>query len=111
MPTNNLLEVSPYEIDRGELIGRDPKKLKAKDFIEANVELYVPTKAIRQFCLSCCCGQEAEVRKCIAVHCPLWALRMGNGLSREIRDHIRGGPAPKFNIRRKNDDEDEGDDE
>lgn len=109
MPTNNLLEPSPYEIDRGELIGRDPRKLTGQDFEAAGVEVLIPKQAIRQFCLNCCAGQEAEVRKCIAVHCPLWALRMNGGLSRAMRDHIRGGPAPKVNIRSKDEDEEEGD--
>lgn len=39
-------------------------------------------KAIRLKCLDCCCGQQAEVRKCPAVDCPLWRFRMG----REIKD-------------------------
>jgi hypothetical protein len=47
MPTNNLLEPSPYETDRGELIGRDPRKLTEAEVLEAGIELRVPTKAIR----------------------------------------------------------------
>jgi hypothetical protein len=39
-------------------------------------------KAIRLKCLDCCAYQQAEVRKCPAVNCPLWRFRMG----REIKD-------------------------
>lgn len=35
-------------------------------------------KAIRLKCLGCCCGNNAEVRNCPAVNCPLWRYRMGN---------------------------------
>ena len=40
------------------------------------------SKAIRLKCLDCCCGQQAEVRKCPVENCPLWRYRMG----REIKD-------------------------
>lgn len=35
------------------------------------------SKAIRMKCIDCCCGNMAEVRKCPAIHCPLWRYRMG----------------------------------
>ena len=38
-----------------------------------------PRKAIREKCLDCCCWQREEVRKCTAIHCPLWPYRMGKG--------------------------------
>ena len=34
-------------------------------------------KAIRLKCIDCCGGNTAEVRKCLATHCPLWRFRMG----------------------------------
>lgn len=43
-----------------------------------------PTKAIRAKCLDCCCGQQAEVRLCQILTCPLWRYRMG----REERDEL-----------------------
>jgi hypothetical protein len=88
MPTNTLLEPSPYEIDQGNLIGRDPRKLTEAEVLEAGIELRVPTKAIRAMCLECCGHQEAEVRKCVSVNCPLWALRM-TGMSRELRRALK----------------------
>lgn len=36
-----------------------------------------PLRAIRAKCVDCCGGSTAEVRKCIAVTCPLWPMRMG----------------------------------
>lgn len=89
---NPLLEISPYEIDKGNSIGRDPRKLTGEDFAQAGVELHVPRKAIRLACLNCAGGQEAEVRKCVAVTCPLWGMRMG-GLSRELRRAIKAKEA------------------
>ena len=34
-------------------------------------------KAIRLYCLDCCSYQEAEVRFCVSVRCPVWHLRFG----------------------------------
>ena len=41
------------------------------------------SKAIRLKCLDCCCGQQAEVRKCPAENCPLWRFRMGREIKGE----------------------------
>lgn len=49
-------------------------------------------RAIRAKCLDCCCGQSAEVRKCPATDCPLWAYRMGREAapSEETMAHASG---------------------
>lgn len=91
MPTNTLLEPSPYEIDRGELIGRDPRKLTEAEVLAAGIELRVPAKAIRAFCLQCVSG-EAEVRKCVSTGCPLWVIRMGS-MSRGLRRAMKAKAA------------------
>lgn len=48
-----------------------------------------PVKAIREKCLDCVCGNEAEVRRCPCKNCALWSFRFGrnpfHGLSRENR--------------------------
>lgn len=36
-----------------------------------------PIDAIRANCRQCSGGSTAEVRKCVAVACPLWPFRMG----------------------------------
>lgn len=74
---NPLLEPSPHEADDGNLIGRDPRKLTAADFETLLPDAPVGLSAIRAKCLDCCCGNAAEVRKCVQTTCPLWPLRMG----------------------------------
>lgn len=35
-------------------------------------------KAIRLFCLDCCCDSMVEVRECQSFNCPLYMFRMGS---------------------------------
>ena len=35
-------------------------------------------KAIRAYCLGCCCDSASEVRKCPTVDCPLYPYRLGH---------------------------------
>ena len=37
-----------------------------------------PLRAIRAKCVDCSGGSLGEVRKCVAVTCPLWPMRMGS---------------------------------
>ena len=71
-----LLEPSPYEADGGELIGRDPRAITAGEWTASGLPRIVGLRAIRAKCLNCA-GNAAEVRKCVAISCPLWPLRMG----------------------------------
>jgi hypothetical protein len=89
-----LMDPSPHDSDQGQLIGRDPRDLTPADFLAAGVELMPPMRAIRRNCIDCCGGEPGEVRKCVAVSCPLWPMRMGV-LSRPLRAAIngRGWPA------------------
>lgn len=77
MSTNEspLLEPSPIAGDRGELIGKDPRRVPRAD-LAATGAPEKPMKAIRAFCLACCCGDASEVRKCTATSCALWSFRM-----------------------------------
>lgn len=69
------LERSPFAIDGGKLIGRDPREIPAEDW--AGYPLLIGLKAIRAKC--CDCAHTAtEVRKCVQTDCPLWPLRMGS---------------------------------
>lgn len=36
-----------------------------------------PIKAIRAYCLSCVCGNAAEVKRCELTNCPLHPFRFG----------------------------------
>ena len=59
------------------LIGMNPLFLEGVQLEVAGVERTTPLKAIRSHCIDCCCGNKAEVRRCVAVKCALWHLRMG----------------------------------
>lgn len=71
-----FFEPSPYRADGGNAIGRDPRSIPAGDLRRLG-HPESPIKAIRAKCLDCCAGNEAEVRKCISLKCPLWPMRMG----------------------------------
>jgi hypothetical protein len=60
----------------GETEGRDPRRIERDELATLHQPLPV-LKAIRAKCLDCCCHQEAEVRRCTAINCPLWPFRMG----------------------------------
>ncbi len=71
----DYLEVSPYEADGGHQIGKLPASLST-DMLRALGHPDSPIKAIRAKCLECSNGQQSEVRKCVAISCALWPLRM-----------------------------------
>ena len=80
-----LLEISPYRADEGELIGKHPGDVPS-DFLSLKFRAQNPLNAIREKCLDCCCANAAEVRKCVAVDCPLWPFRMGTNSFRKKRE-------------------------
>ena len=80
----DLREISPFPVDEGALIGRDPRKVPLEILALYHREKN-PLKALRARCLDCCCGQASEVRKCTAVACPSWPFRMGVNPFRERR--------------------------
>lgn len=77
MSHHPFLVPSPFEVDEGNLIGRDPREIGAEDWQEYLPDAQVGLRAIRAKCLDCTAGNAAEVRKCVIVACPLWPLRMG----------------------------------
>lgn len=72
-----LLEKSPFEVDGGELIGRDPRQIAAGEFDRVGIAAAPILEVIRAKCLDCVGEQEAEVRKCVLFACPNWPYRMG----------------------------------
>ena len=76
-PCNPLLERSPFEVDEGHLIGRDPRSLTEADFASSLPDAEVGLRAIRLKCLDCASSWN-EVRKCVVTKCPLWHLRAGS---------------------------------
>jgi hypothetical protein len=71
-----LLEISPYETDGGERVGKSPADVPS-EILSLYYREKNPLKAIRARCLDCCCDSPTEVRKCSAVDCPSWPFRMG----------------------------------
>lgn len=65
-----------YEVKGGEKIGRDPRTLRVQDLNQMGHEKHPILHVIRAKCLDCCCGEQAEVRKCTSFACPLWPYRM-----------------------------------
>jgi hypothetical protein len=80
----DLREISPFPVDGGELIGRDPRKVPSEILSLYHREKN-PLKALRARCLDCCCDQPSEVRKCVSVECPNWPFRMGANPYRQKR--------------------------
>jgi hypothetical protein len=85
MEKREFLEISPYETDEGELIGKHPNEVPSQT-LSLNFRAQNPSKAIREKCLDCCCANAAEVRKCVAVDCTLWPFRMGANPFRKKRE-------------------------
>src|SRR6516165_5733381 len=83
-----LLEISPFQSDEGQLIGKHPGDVPS-EILSLKFRAQNPLKAIREKCLDCCCGNAAEVRKCVAVDCPLWPFRMGRNPFRKKRELSR----------------------
>ena len=73
-----LMEKSPYLVDGGQTIGRDPRQIAAREFVEAGINPSAILDVIRAKCLDCCVEQPDEVRKCVSIACPNWPYRMGN---------------------------------
>ena len=74
--SNPYLESSPHAVDRGNLIGKDPRNISLKDLKALGHPESYP-KVIREFCKSCCGGVSIEVLKCPSKDCTLWPMRMG----------------------------------
>ena len=69
--------VDLYEIENGEKIGRDPRKMSSEDFKATGHPAMPLLKVMRAKCLDCCNNQPGEVRRCVSVDCPNWPYRMG----------------------------------
>lgn len=85
MEEEHFLEMSPFRSDEGELVGKHPGDVPPQ-ILSLKFRAQNPLKAIREKCLDCCCGNGSEVRKCIAMDCPLWPFRMGTNPFRKKRE-------------------------
>ncbi|GLQ25136.1 hypothetical protein GCM10007853_30100 [Algimonas ampicilliniresistens] len=87
---DTYLEVSPYDADRGEKVGVNPASLSKREILDLG-HPPSPIKAIRAKCLDCCGGVISEVRKCTALGCALWPLRMGKNVYHARATRSKGG--------------------
>ena len=79
-----LHEVSPFDVDGGEIIGRDPRKITVAEFDQAGIAGAPLLDVIRAKCLDCSNEQSEEVRKCVAYSCANWPYRMGSNPFRAV---------------------------
>ena len=57
-------------------------------------------KAIRAYCINCCCGSAAEVKLCPVEKCELYKYRLGHDpdrKKRELTDEQRAACAERMN--------------
>ena len=71
--SDNLLQINKH----GHEEGKTPLSVEIKSLEDAGHENIPLAKAVRKKCIDCCSFQVGEVRKCVAVSCPLWPYRMG----------------------------------
>lgn len=83
------LQVSPYAVDEGHLIGKVPAEISMTD-LRALGHPAAPLRAIRANCRACV-GSETEIRKCVQHSCPLWPMRMGRNPFHGAAKHPGGG--------------------
>jgi hypothetical protein len=83
--SRELLEMSSFQADDGELIGKHPSNVPSQ-ILSLKFRAQNPLKAIRETCLDCCCRNAEEVRKCVATDCPSWPFRMGTNPFRKKRE-------------------------
>lgn len=72
-------------------VGRDPREMTAGELELLGHHKRPVLEAIRQNCVECCAGNQAEVRRCSMIACPMWPYRMGSNpfVSRDYSDAQR----------------------
>jgi len=58
-------------------IGRDPRKMTEAELVAFGHHKRPLLRVIRANCIECAGNNEAEVRRCRMVACPMWPYRMG----------------------------------
>jgi len=51
--------------------------------LKSSLNVPRPLRAIRDNCIDCCAGEQAEVKRCQICDCPLWYYRMGRALKQD----------------------------
>ena len=91
------VETGMVEGEAGE-IGRDPRRMTEAELNEIGHFKRPILRAIRQNCIDCAGGSEAEVRRCRMAACPMWPYRMASNPfnSREMTDTQRAEAAERL---------------
>ena len=63
---------------RETVIGRDPRSMTAAELNALGHRKRSLLRVIRENCIDCVGGSEAEVRRCAQVRCPMWPYRMSS---------------------------------
>lgn len=96
--TSILLERSTLEADGGTLVGRDPRKISADEWVSVGIEKTPLLAVIRAKCLDCSSGMTSEVAKCVAASCALWPYRMNHNpfVTRALSDEQKAEAAERL---------------
>jgi len=83
-------------VENGEVIGMHPADVTPELWAKLPHHKRALTSVIREKCMDCS-HTFAEVRKCVAAHCPLWPYRMGtNPFRKEISEEQRKVMSDRF---------------
>jgi hypothetical protein len=103
VPHATKLELGTEPGHDGHRIGRDPRQMKPEELRAMGHEPMPVLKIARAHCLDCCGGSADEVRKCTAVGCPQWPIRMGANPWRQPASPARREHARTLRAKRRRD--------
>jgi hypothetical protein len=94
IPHKTKMELGTEIGPEGHRIGRDPRQLTPGELRAMGFEPMPVLQIARAHCLDCCGGSTDEVRKCTAVTCLKWPIRMATNPWRQPaspaqREHAR----------------------
>lgn len=92
-----IVEGQPFDI------GRDPRKMTVAEIEAIGHHKRPLLRVIRENCIGCAGGSEAEVRRCRISNCPMWPCRMGTNpfhMARELSEEERAAAAERFRVAR-----------
>jgi hypothetical protein len=75
---NPLRPHMEWDAGEGCPVGRDPREMAVEELEKFGHHKRPLLTVIRDKCIECCCGNQAEVRRCGMSTCPLWPFRMNS---------------------------------
>lgn len=85
-------------------VGRDPRKMTVAELEAVGHRKRPLLRVIRENCIECAGGSEAEVRRCRISVCPFWPYRMGTNpfhVGRELSEEERAAAAERLQAARR----------